>query len=251
MLKIYKFQKMKRIYVLVGPPSVGKSTWIKNTFVDTQPYVINRDVLVEKVAEEFGWTYDDMFTKPPIDADLGDTNEKYGEVVKAPSSMSWPGSPKIAYSKVVEYNRLVQLLFDQRVTDAKGQEIIIVDMTNMGEGSRRSALRAIQGREYEYEKIAVVFPFKGFEETIKKVAQKRSDEAKKIGKSKTIPAEVMDRMFQNYQEVSPEEGFDKIIIQDNSRELKKLISDEQVEESKVELKHLKKFSMLNNTKFKF
>ena len=38
-----------RIFVLVGPPSVGKSTWIKNTFRDTIPYVINRDDIVEQV----------------------------------------------------------------------------------------------------------------------------------------------------------------------------------------------------------
>ena len=46
----------KTIYVLVGPPSVGKSTWIKQTFSEVSPYVINRDELAEKVAEEYGWT---------------------------------------------------------------------------------------------------------------------------------------------------------------------------------------------------
>ena len=44
---------MKKIYVLVGPPSVGKSTWIKNTFTDTKPYIINRDDLAEQVAEPY------------------------------------------------------------------------------------------------------------------------------------------------------------------------------------------------------
>ena len=33
----------KNIFVLVGPPSVGKSTWIRNHFGDDNPYIINRD----------------------------------------------------------------------------------------------------------------------------------------------------------------------------------------------------------------
>ena len=51
---------MKTIWVLVGPPSVGKSTWINKTFGESKPYIINRDDIAEKVAEEYGWTYDDI-----------------------------------------------------------------------------------------------------------------------------------------------------------------------------------------------
>lgn len=246
--KIHYYNIMKKIYVLVGPPSVGKSTWIKNTFTDTKPYIINRDDLAEQVAEEYGWTYDDMFMSPPQDSVEGDTSEKYGEVVKAPSYMNWPGAPKVVYSKVVEANGKVQQLFNQRVAGAKGQDNIVVDMTNMGSGARKSALKAIEGNESEYEKIAVVFNFKGSEEIIKKVAQKRAEEAKKMGKSKTISSEVMDRMFKNYQEVTPEEGFDKVVNQDNTPELKKLISDEKIEESKSELKHLKTYESFKTKK---
>ena len=32
----------KKIFVLVGPPSAGKSTWIQGEF-DGTPYVINRE----------------------------------------------------------------------------------------------------------------------------------------------------------------------------------------------------------------
>ncbi len=30
-----------RIFVLVGPPSIGKSTWIDNEFAEIDPYVIS------------------------------------------------------------------------------------------------------------------------------------------------------------------------------------------------------------------
>jgi predicted kinase len=33
------------LFVLVGPPSVGKSSWINDTFIDKEPYIINRELL--------------------------------------------------------------------------------------------------------------------------------------------------------------------------------------------------------------
>lgn len=207
----------KKIYVLVGPPSVGKSTWIKQTFVDIEPYVINRDEIVDQVAKTYGWTYDDLFVAPLPDQVEGDLSEKYGTVVKSPEYMTWQ---PLSYDKVLEANGKVAELFNKKVLEAKGQENIIVDMTNMNVGSRKGALKAIEGSEDEYKKIAVVFNFKGAEEIIKKVAQKRAEEAKRQGLSKTIPPEAFDRMFKSFQEVSPEEGFDEVINVDNTEKLK-------------------------------
>jgi hypothetical protein len=233
----------KTIYVLVGPPSVGKSTWIKQTFSEVSPYVINRDELAEKVAEEYGWTYDDMFMSPPAESTEGDVSEKYGTVVTAPSYMNWPGAPKLVYDKVVEANGKVQKLFTDKVAGARDQDNIVVDMTNMNAGSRKGALKAIEGQEGEYHKVAVVFNFKGSEDIIKQVGRKRAEEAKKIGKSKTISDDVFDRMFKNYQEVSPEEGFDEVIMKDNTEELKKVISE--IKEAN-EKKYIKTFETFKN-----
>lgn len=214
--------KEKKIFVLVGPPSVGKSTWIKRTFTDVNPYIISRDDLVEQVAEELGWTYDDLFVTPPKDSKLGDISEKYGQVVESPSSITW--SP-LSYDKVLEANAKVGSLFGRKLSGAKGQDNIVVDMTNMNAGSRKSALNPIKGLEDEYKKIAVVFNFKGSEDIIKKVAHKRSEEAKSMGKSKTIPDAAFDRMFSSFQEVTPEEGFDEVINVDNTDKLKELIGE--------------------------
>ena len=210
----------KTIYVLVGPPSVGKSTWIKQTFIDVDPYTINRDEIVEQVAKTYGWTYDDLFVAPLPDQVEGDVSEKYGTVVKSPEYMTWQ---PLSYDKVLEANGKVAELFNKKVLEAKGQENIVVDMTNMNAGSRKGALKAIEGSEDEYRKIAVVFNFKGAEEVIKKVAQKRAEEAKRQGLSKTIPPEAFDRMFKSFQEVSPEEGFDDVINVDNTEKLKNLM----------------------------
>ena len=212
----------KTIYVLVGPPSVGKSTWIKQTFIDVDPYTINRDEIVEQVAKTYGWTYDDLYVSPLPEQVEGDVSEKYGTVVKSPEYMTWQ---PLSYSKVMEANGKVGELFSKKVSEAKGQENIVVDMTNMNAGSRVGALKAIEGVENEYRKVAVVFNFKGAEEIIKKVALKRAEEAKIEGKSKTIPPEAFDRMFKSFQEVSPEEGFDEVVNVDNTEKLKQVITE--------------------------
>ena len=126
-----------RIFVLVGPPSVGKSTWIQNNFRESQPYIINRDDLVEQVASEYGWTYDDMFVNPPPESQIGEFDPKYGEVQSPPSWMTWANS---VFGTVMEANGKVQQLFSQRVTGAvpSGQDIVI-DMTNMNAGARSRA----------------------------------------------------------------------------------------------------------------
>lgn len=215
--------KTKRIYVLVGPPSVGKSTWISNNFKSERPYIINRDDLVDRVASEYGWTYDDMFVTPPKGSEIGEVSEKYGDVVASPKSISqWA---PLSYSKVVEANSKVANLFNQLVSGASGEENIVVDMTNMNADSRKGALRAISGKENEYKKIAVVFNFKGIEDLIKRVAEKRAEEAKKLGKSKTIGPEVFDSMFARYRDVSPDEGFEEIIDVDNTEALQKSLMD--------------------------
>jgi len=213
----------KKIYVLVGPPSVGKSSWIKETFGEIQPYIINRDDIAESVAEGYGWEYDDMFAAPPKDAEEGDEDEKYGIVVKSPSWMSWQ---PLSFDMVMQANDEVQKKFSSRVADAAGSgQDIVVDMTNMNAGARKSELKPIEGNEQDYEKIAVVFNFRGSEELIMKVAEKRAETAKRMGKSKTIPPAAMQRMFAAYQDVSASEGFDQVIPVDKTQDIARSLSE--------------------------
>ena len=211
----------KAIIVLVGPPSVGKSTWIKSNFPDS--YIINRDTIVEKVASSYGWTYDDMFATPPPDAQVGDVDKKYGTVEAAPSWMTWA---KSVFDKVLEANGKVQKQMSARVQGAvpSGKHIVI-DMTNMNAGARKNALKAIEGNEDNYHAVAVDFKFKGAEDTIKKMAAKRAEAAKRMGKSKTIPDAAFDRMFSSYEKPTTGEGFDDVISVDNIEVLKKALAD--------------------------
>lgn len=205
-------EKTKKIFVLVGPPSVGKSTWISNTFSDFDPYVISRDDIAEAVAGTREWTYDDMFVPPPKDSKLGDEDPKYGTVVQSPKWMSWQ---PLSFDKVLEANNEVQSRFMQRVAGAKGNSLIVVDMTNMNASSRAAALKAIDGNQDEYKKIAVVFEFEGAEELVQKIARKRAEAAKRMGKAKTVPPAAIQRMFSAFERPSMSEGFDEIVTVDN------------------------------------
>lgn len=232
----------KAIIVLVGPPSVGKSTWIKSNFPDS--YVINRDIIVEKVASSYGWTYDDMFATPPSDAQIGDVDEKFGTVKEPPSWMTWA---KSVFDKVLEANGKVQKQMNARVQGAvPSEKNIVIDMTNMNAGARKNALKAIEGNEDNYHAVAVDFKFEGAEDTIKKMAAKRAEAAKRMGKSKTIPDAAFDRMFSSYEKPTTGEGFDDVISVDNIGVLKKALADninENIKPSK-EILRMKKLAGL-------
>ena len=213
----------KKIFVLVGPPAVGKSTWIKNTFQKDDPYIINRDSIVEEVASQMGMTYDDMFSAPPKDSTIGTEDEKYGTVVSSPSFMTWQ---PLSYSNILDANKLINDKLNDKIKNAatSGRDIV-VDMTNMTANARKQALKSISGKEEMFHKVAVVFPFHGAEHIVKKMAFKRSQEIKSQGGSKTIPPEVLDRMMNSFQEIAPEEGFDEVIEMDNRQKLKELLGE--------------------------
>lgn len=180
----------KKLYVLVGPPSIGKSTWIQQTFGSEKPYIISRDDIVDQVAGSMGLTYDDMFSQTP---------------------------------EMKAANDIINSKLKNRIDTASQQDRdIVVDMTNMSAFARKNALQAGS----DHEKIAVVFPFHGAENIIKRVAAKRAAKIKANGGSKTIPDAAFDRMFSNYQEISPDEGFDRVIHRDNREMLRKLVEED-------------------------
>lgn len=188
-------QDQRKIFVLVGPPSVGKSSWIESQFGQQQPYIISRDEIVKDVAKQFGLTYDDMFVTTP--------------------------DPKIARA-----NEIINSLLYKRMkqADSSGKDIV-VDMTNMTMRARKRALEAISGKEKQYKKIAVVFNFEGVEDLIVQLSNKRAKIASEMGDPKTVPEHAIRNMFRSYQQVSPQEGFDEVISIDNRSKLQSWISD--------------------------
>lgn len=209
----------KTIFVLVGPPAVGKSTWIKDTFRE-EPYVISRDAIVDNVARSMGMTYDDMFSAPPEGSVEGSEDDRYGTVVKSPPSIPWQS---LSYSKILAANSSINAQLkgkmDRAATSGKD---IVVDMTNMTARARSQALSAVAGKDEMFRKVAVVFPFEGAEEVIQKIAFKRSREIKFQGGSKTIPPKTLEMMMRSFEKVSHDEGFDDVVNVDNREKLRVL-----------------------------
>src|SRR5574343_27366 len=96
------------IYVLIGPPAIGKSTWIsKYATTPDDVVIISNDKVVEEVAQSLGRSYGDMFVTPPHSLEIGYFDEKYGEVILPPPYMSWA---KSLFSKVTEAKKKVNEL---------------------------------------------------------------------------------------------------------------------------------------------
>jgi predicted kinase len=217
-------KKNRIIYVLIGPPAIGKSTLIKKITNPSNTFVISRDDIVENVANSIALTYSDMFVQPPNDAKIGDIDEKYGEIIQNPKNINYP---KIVFSKIHKANDIVQTIFKKTMKSAKlSDKNIVIDLTNMRVSDRIDKLNIISNPEDI--RIAVVFNFKGKEKIIKAVAAKRAETAERMGKSKKIPDIVIDKMISKYEPPSPEEKYDKIIYSNTIPELKKFAEIKEV-----------------------
>lgn len=108
---------MPKLFVLIGPPGAGKSTW-RETFTELHPtaVVVSQDDLVEEYARARGVTYSTAFRTAPL--------KEFAKMVKA---------------------RFVEAV-------ARGEDIVL-DRTNMSRKSRQWFLETARG----YEATAIVF----------------------------------------------------------------------------------------------
>lgn len=111
----------KNMYILVGPPGSGKSTWIEKEF-QNGCFVISSDHIIEDIAQGENKTYDEVF-----------------HYAKTAESMMWTD-------------------FDNTVKG--GCDPIIVDRTNMSVKSRRKFFDRLRNfhKNHDYKIHAVVFP---------------------------------------------------------------------------------------------
>lgn len=198
----------RELVVLVGPPGVGKSTWIARKFPAGGVYVISRDDIVDEVAGEMGLTYDDMYATPPAGSSPeSPADPKFGPVVASPSYMTWA---PFSYEKVLAANGEIAKRLKARFEGAVGSgKNIVVDMTNMNAGARKAALAPAAGGDFF--KRAVVFKLEDSDlpNLISRV-ESRARELERSGKRKTITADIINRMVKSFQKVTPDEGFDRV-----------------------------------------
>jgi len=167
----------KKLFVLIGPPGVGKSTWIKNNVQFNSSTVISRDAIVDRVAEENGLTYNDM----------------------------WKNDPKIE-----ELNKRISNMLQRNIEEAaKSEKDIIIDMTNMNVKTRKQWLNKFNRNRFT--RVAVDFMIdKSNMEKLIKINQDRDEQLRTQGKSKKISRDVILSMLNRYERPTEEEGFDRV-----------------------------------------
>jgi len=171
----------RKFYVLVGPQGVGKTYWVESNLID--PYVVSYDNAVRAVAAANDVKYSD-----------------------------------IAAGKSPQFRRDIEQAERQQVTNAvaSGKDVV-VDKTNMSAKSRRNAFRVIRGNEADFEKIAVVFDFRGLEQDVLRSVEMRAA----TERDKYIPSDDVINTMSRFEMPTYDEGFDDIIVVDPSRALKR------------------------------
>jgi predicted kinase len=163
-----------KFYVLIGPPGVGKSKWVEDNVHD--PYVVSYDNAVKAVAATHNLKYDDL---------AGPKAGALGKIVRAHEK-------------------------DQIMSAVSSGKDIVVDKTNMTAKSRKRALSIIKGSEDRYDKIAVLFDFRGMEPLVLWSVKRRAEEEG----DKNIDSFVVENMMRSLELPNRSEGFDDIIVVD-------------------------------------
>ncbi len=216
----------KILIVLIGPPSVGKSGWLRTVLKGKEPYIVNRDDIVLKAAPSRGWTYRDAFKFPPPGSKPTDPPDpKYGRVINSPPFIRDWGEP-VSYSEVLKFKRQIENEFQKTLANGVGKPLVVLDLTNMTRKMREKRNKLFSG----YYKIAVVFPHQGSEHIIKEIAS--------IRLTHTVPPEVNQEFMASFEMPSKSEGFDLIVKQDNREKLPTFLSNvqKQVAELKSQVK---------------
>ena len=157
-----KYLKEPFVIILIGPPLVGKSTWIKKNFPEGVRVICMDQIIMDL-----------------------DGGEDYN----------------IAY-KAVNQKELKAEFHRQMIEAAKNDENVIVDMTHM---VRKRRMHNLSYFPKHYYKLGVIFPIPSDEEIERRNVVRTKEEKKHIG------MDIFKMMVGQYQPVSKEEGFNKII----------------------------------------
>lgn len=221
---------MKNIYMLVGLPSSGKSTYVENNF-DKDSFVLSNDKIREHIAIKHNITYDDTFAKVPDNLNVNEYlngKEFYGPVVLKDINLYTGEILKDVkvFEKIYEANKEIDEIFKLGKEMAiKQPNDLIIDLTNISRQDREIILNDCKINPKDVQVINFM-PKENLEEylkTVKELSIFRNEYLQKEGKSKTIPEVVFDSIYNKYEEPTLKEGFKSIENIDNSYDLQQSV----------------------------
>lgn len=237
--------KQRKIYILIGPPAVGKSSWMRRAFRNRKPFVINRDDIIEKQFQETRMSNYQMYNIPvPSNLKDGDINPQHPELGPV-VSYEFGGKPRRGYKKALEASTNVNNTFANMVQEAidKKYFTIVFDGLYSTPKQRTDMLNALSKlpNYRDYKKIAVFFEFKGYEEDIKKGSTQRALDLKnKFGEEfkREISDDQYEKIFASIVQPTLNEGFDEVKLVDiRGREV---VPEDVGEEPEAEITEAKK-----------
>ena len=220
----------KEIYVLIGPASIGKTTYLKNVgFPPEMTATISRDDIVDSITDKYGYTYNELFIFPPADAELGSFVsgfEKYGKVVETPEVARHvcPVSYEILDKVNAEIHHTYYNAYEKAVNNPE-ISFITLDRVHMLKKERLVYFPYLEEKRDKFYVTAVLFNFKDPDvlDVIAELSEKRRKQIEQTGRFKTIPRDIQQRMIDRYEDVTTEEGFDSILEIDTLPKLRELL----------------------------
>lgn len=160
------------MYILVGPPGSGKSTWIEKEF-QGECSIISTDDIIQAVADSEGKTYNEIFSK----------------YIKVAEKLMWE-----EFDKVVSEGTRYPWSYP-----------VVIDRTNMNRKSRARFFERLRNfhKGHPYKIHAIVFPKPEDEEYERRLNSRPG---------KTIPWEVINGMLAAFQMPTTDEGFASVTI---------------------------------------
>lgn len=191
--------KLIKVYTLIGPPAVGKSTWVDKAFMGKQRYLVSPDATKMTATRLFDLSYSELNARPKNEHDI---EPRFGSIIES--------NKKLMYGDVYTANRMAQKLLYKAMRDAQKSTIpVVIDATNMTVRSRRFMCSKFMNERSEnknFRNIAVVFDVDMTDlDIILKIANERSQ------KGKYVPSNVITKALKSYEAPTLEEGFDNIL----------------------------------------
>jgi hypothetical protein len=255
-VNIFKFKKWlleekeesnsskRNFFVLIGPPAVGKSSWIENNVKDNR-IIISKDEIIEDVIfPKYNLANKDIFKVPTQDLEVGEEHpekKKLGRLTKYTRFSKSKGKEveELAFENAHAAGEELNAIYDSELKNAISSDVknIVVDAIHMTRSNRKTTIDYISGRD-DFNIIGVVFPFKGYEKQILRSAELRAkDFLERYGPEfdRGVSKSDYEEIYKNFEEPSKSEGFDRLITSNRFKKTDREIgiSDETFNEMLV------------------